>query len=181
MLTFGTTLIDSRRLVRDVGLTEGMRVADFGCGRSAHIILPAAEAVGESGRVYAVDLVRAHLESLENLCSMHGVCNMTPVWGDFEHLGGVAIAPDSLDVVFLVNNLSLQPSLPRFADELRRLLKDSGKLVVVDWKKRVPHPVAPSRENLFDLHDAELELARHGFTKADELPVSQTHWGMILI
>ena len=112
---------------------------------------------------------------------MHGVCNMTPVWGDFERLGGVAIAPSSLDLIFFVNNMALQPSLPALADEIRRLLKDSGRVVVVDWKKRFPHPVAPPRNSLYDLHDAELAFTRHGFNKIDEVPVSNTHWGMVLI
>src|SRR5688572_17971658 len=106
-MRFGNALIDSHQVMRDAHVRRGMHVADFGCGRTGHIILPAAEAVEEDGRVYAVDLSRDHLQMINNLASMRGMSHVYPVWGDYERMGRVQISPSSLDVIFFVNNLPL--------------------------------------------------------------------------
>lgn len=179
-MRFGKTLLDPKRIISQSGIKPGMHVADFGCGRTGHILFPAAHAVGDSGTVFAVDIVQDHLKMLEGLCSMQGLCGIVPVWGDFERSGGVRIPDKTLDRIFLVNNLSFLESAEGFAEEAKRLLKPTGNVIIVDWKKRVPHPVAPAADSLFDLHDAELLFARLGLKKIDEIPVSQTHWGMVL-
>lgn len=179
-MRFGTALLNSEHIATHAGLKPGMCVADFGCGRTGHMLFPAASAVGKEGVVYAVDIVPSHLKMLEGLCAMRGFCEVVPVWGDFERVGGVGIEEHSLDRIFLVNNLSLMNAPDVFAGEVRRLMKPDGRLIVVDWKKRVPHPVAPSEDLLYDLHDAELMFAGLGLKKLDEIPVSQTHWGMVL-
>ena len=46
---------DPKGNVLQLGLREGMRVADLGAG-SGHYTLAAAAAVGHDGRVYAVDV-----------------------------------------------------------------------------------------------------------------------------
>jgi len=177
----GRALLDSEFVIRNVGLPEGARVADFGCGRTGHVVLPAAKAVGEDGHVYAVDIVKKHLEMLEGLCQIGQICNLTTIWGDYERQGGVPLPTRDLDYIFLVNNLAVISSLQGLASEVRRLLKPDGKFVVIDWKKRLPHPVAPDAGRLMDLHDAELRFAQLGFKKIDEIPVSPTHWGFVLV
>lgn len=174
---FGHALIDSRRVVRDAGILPGMHVADFGCGRSGHFILPLRHAIGAHGQVYAVDLVKDHLAGLENLCAMHGMTNVTSVWGDFEREGGVSIPSETLDAIFLVNTLPRMTNVEDFAGEVERLLKGDGRLFVIDWKRRVPHPVAPEMHRRMEMADAEALLARYGWRKTDEVPVSGTHWG----
>ena len=174
---FGHALINSRRVVRDAGISPGMHVADFGCGRTGHFILPLQEAIGDDGRVYAVDLVKDHLLALENLCAMHEITNMTPVWGDFERAGGVAIPPETLDVIFLVHALPAMRNIDAFTNEAERLLKDDGRILVIDWKQHVPHPVAPKAASRLGMADAEALFARYGWRKTDEVPIATTHWG----
>ncbi|MCX6779720.1 MAG: hypothetical protein NT034_00885 [Candidatus Magasanikbacteria bacterium] len=64
MQTSGTALIDPFEIFQKVGLSSGMRVADMGCGRTGHFVLPAARVVGEKGLVYAVDILKDVLQSL---------------------------------------------------------------------------------------------------------------------
>jgi len=179
-MRFGRALFDPERVVQAAGVAPGMHVADFGCGRTGHIMLPAAHQVGGEGTVFAVDLVKEHLQMIESLCSLQGLSCVQPIWGDYERPGGVHIESGSLDRIFLVNNLSLLADVGSFVSEAKRLLHPDGRVVVVDWKKRFPHPVAPPSDTLYDLHDAELLFAQHGLQKVDEIPVSPTHWGLIL-
>ena len=45
---------EGARLLTDIGIRSGYVVLDFGCGRG-HYTIPAAKAVGKTGRVYALD------------------------------------------------------------------------------------------------------------------------------
>lgn len=176
----GNALLNSRLLLAEAGVEDGMHIADFGVGTTGHIVLPASRIVGERGRVYAVDVMKKHLQMLEGLCDVHGVCNIFPIWGDYERKGGVSIPDQQLDAVFLINGLPSLKGRPEFTHEVRRVLKPEGRLVIVDWKKHVRHPVAPSAQRRFSLHEAEYMLTKLGFEKARDFPAGITHWGLTL-
>jgi ubiquinone/menaquinone biosynthesis C-methylase UbiE len=67
LVSGGNQLIDSEEVFRHLHLAEGMAVADLGCGNLAHFVLPAAKAVGQSGLVYAVDILKTALRFGKNL------------------------------------------------------------------------------------------------------------------
>lgn len=177
---FGKVLINPDHVVNELGLKKGMTVADLGCGRTGHLLFALSKAVGDEGKVYAVDVVQDHLKMVDGLCRMHGVCNIDGLWGDYEKLHGLALENASLDAAVLVNNLALLQNHHAAVQEIRRILKPDGRFVIVDWKSHVPHPAAPPKERLHSLHDAELLFTRLGMRKIDEIPVSQTHWGLVL-
>jgi ubiquinone/menaquinone biosynthesis C-methylase UbiE len=53
----GTVLIDPYKIFEKISLSVGQRVADLGCGRTGHFVFPAVKTVGDTGIVYAVDVV----------------------------------------------------------------------------------------------------------------------------
>ena len=109
---------------------------------------------------------------------MHGVSHVDHVWGDYERKGGVKIGDGSLDYVFLVNNLSSTLAKEQLAHEIKRLLHDEGRLVVVDWRRNIAHPVAPPSRSRMNLHDASLLFTRLGFVPTNDFQVSASHWGL---
>src|ERR1700758_2804868 len=84
------------------GLTEGMVVADFGAG-SGHYSHLLADAVGKSGRVYAIDVQRDLLKRIKNDVARRGQRNIETIWGDLENTEGSKIADHSLDFVLMSN------------------------------------------------------------------------------
>src|SRR3954453_19587488 len=63
-----------RRILLQAGLTEGMRVADFGCGVGV-VTRMLAQIVGPSGNVTGIDLDGAQLEQAAELCAGEGLEN----------------------------------------------------------------------------------------------------------
>src|SRR3954470_22261783 len=63
-----------QRILRQAGITAGMRVADFGCGVGV-VSRMLAEMVGPSGSVTGIDVNAAQLEEAAALCAAAGLNN----------------------------------------------------------------------------------------------------------
>src|SRR4051812_14955685 len=61
-----------RRVMLKAGLTQGMKVADFGCG-AGFVTRMLAEMVGPSGHVTGIDLHQPQLEQARNNCHSAGL------------------------------------------------------------------------------------------------------------
>ncbi|MFA6522401.1 MAG: methyltransferase domain-containing protein [Patescibacteria group bacterium] len=176
-MSAGSTLLHAYHLLRDGGVERNMTVADFGCGSHGHLVVPASRVVGEDGHVYAVDLVPAHLHMLRGTCAHHGCTNVDYVWGNYEIPRGIAIPDHSVDVVFFVNNLWQTGDFAAALQEVKRVLQPSGSLVIVDWQKKIAHPVAPPAERRMDVYEARRHLAQAGVRRLKWLALPETHWG----
>ena len=120
---------DPEAFWRKVGLSPGTAVAEIGAG-TGFFALPAAQAVGPAGKVYAVDISDELVELLKERQAERGMTNLFPVLSTAER---IPLADGLADVVLLANVLHDIP--PSTASEAVRLLKKGGRLINVDWKK----------------------------------------------
>ena len=174
----GNALLHAKHILTTAEVQPGMHVADFGVGRTGHIIFPAAELVGEEGRVYGVDLRADALKMLEGRRRQYLVHNIRLVQGDIE-AGGLDIPEASLDRVFLVHTLPVARQHSQIVNEIRRLLKHDGRIVVIDWRPEAVHPVAPNDEFRLHPNQVDLTFARAGCEVCEQFSPSSTHWGRI--
>ena len=137
MVHSGTALIDPHVIFDKVRLVSGMRVADFGCGRTGHFVFPAACLVGDDGIVYAIDIIKNVLQSIKSLATSEGYNNVQTVWSDIELVGKTPIPAKSLDVCFFTNVLHQVKDRPSVIKEAARLLKKGGHLAIIEWKKKL--------------------------------------------
>lgn len=133
----GKALIDPDAIIKKIGLVPSLRVADFGCGRTGQFIFSLSKAVGESGVVYAVDIIKDILRSIKSRADAEGYENVQIVWSDIEKYGAAPIPAGSLDVCFFVNVMFLLKDRVGALKEAMRLLHNTGMIVVVDWEKRL--------------------------------------------
>jgi len=172
-------LFDAQLLFQKVQLQPGMHVADFGCGRTGHVVFPASLAVGQEGVVYAVDILKDILENIRKRADMEALLNVHPIWSDVERVGKTAIPAKSLDVVFLVNTLSHGQNSFAALDEASRLLRDKGRILVVDWYKKAPS-LGPTEENFVNFDLVKLWGMQNGFVVQEEFEAGSYHWGVVL-
>lgn len=126
--------IDPERVASGFGLTQGMRVADFGSGAGYFTILM-AKRVGDSGLVTAVDLMNPALETLRAKAKTEGLGNIQTVRSNLEVLGSSGLANDSQDVVLLANILFQNSNKESILSEARRVVRPGGSIIVIDWRK----------------------------------------------
>src|SRR3989344_5685414 len=114
----GSELLNPEKILARTNIREGMRVADFGCGASGHFVFPMSQMVGKDGKVYAVDILKSALASVESRAKIEGATNILTIWSDLEVFGGAKIDSASLDIVAFVNN---QPN--------EAMLKEAARLL----------------------------------------------------
>ena len=156
-----------------------MHVADFGCGRTGHIIFPASVVVGEKGIVYAIDILKDILENIRKRAESESLINIHPIWSDVERVGKTAIPSKSLDIAFLVNTLSRGSNALKALDEANRLLREKGRIVVVDWCKKMPS-LGPKQEDFVNFDAVRMWAQQNGYVIQEEFEAGAYHWGVVL-
>ncbi len=126
--------MDPQRIVGYFGVTEGMKVADFGSG-SGYFAILVAKMIGENGVLTAVDVLESAFETLRAKAKAEGLKNIETVRGNLEVKGGSGLNNDSQDLVLLVNILFESDKKAEIIAEARRVLKTGSALVFADWKK----------------------------------------------
>lgn len=169
---------DPQRNIKELGISEGMRVADFGAG-SGFYAIAAARAAGPDGKVYAIDVQQESLSHVKDLARKEHLGNVEVVRGDLEEIGGSQLGDGVADVVIASNILFQVEDKKIFLQEAWRVLKPKGRILVVDWKDSYggmgPHPdqVVPERVARRLCDDV-------GFVFYKDVRAGDHHYGMVM-
>ncbi|MBI4994726.1 class I SAM-dependent methyltransferase [Candidatus Peregrinibacteria bacterium] len=174
----GNELINPVKLLEQSGIKGGMTVADLGCGAAGHFVLPAAHLVGDSGLVYAVDILPSVLQSVESRAKVEGVGNIKIVWADLEKVGGMKIENGSVDLAILVNDLFQIKDKQTVIKEAARILKSGGGLVVGEWKT-IGTPIGPPVNARLDSAQVKSMIQSAGFEFVHEFEAGPYHYGLV--
>ncbi|MBI2436419.1 MAG: class I SAM-dependent methyltransferase [Candidatus Magasanikbacteria bacterium] len=175
----GNNLIDPKLLFEKVQLREGVHIADFGCGRTGHIVFPASKIVGERGIIYAVDILKDVLESIRRRAAIEAMHNIETIWGDLERPGGIVIAEKTLDIAFFINVLFHFNSYDTPFAEASRILKPKGKIVVLDWIKSISG-IGPQEGGLVNFDQIKSWAMYNNFVVEQDFEVGAYHRCVIL-
>lgn len=118
-------------ILSDIGLKSGFTFVDIGCG-SGFFALPAARMVGKRGKVYGLDTNSQSITSLEEQAAREGLVNLHLTIGRAEEL---VICEQCADIVFFGIALHDFQDPSRVLENARSMVKLTGKLVNLDWKK----------------------------------------------
>lgn len=141
-----------------LGLEKGMTVCDLGAG-TGYYAVRMAKVVGESGKVYAVDLQPRMLERLRKRLESAGIKNVQPVLGAEAE---TKLPPASQDLVLLVDVYHEFSKPQEMLRSIRASLKDDGRLVLLEYRKE--NPEIPIRlEHKMSLAEVKAELEPEGF------------------
>src|SRR5262245_60675064 len=146
-------------LLRWAGLLAGGTVVDYGSG-PGFFTLPAAEVVGSTGRVVAVDVEPKMLQEVNRRAGLLGAANVAAIGPD-EAKRLPAGSAGLVIAALLLHDLSVEER-DGLLPELRRLCSADGRLLVVEWI--APGGLdGPSTQNRLAAADLTSLLRKHGF------------------
>lgn len=150
-------------VLKALALRPGEVVADIGAG-SGYFALRFARAVGETGRVYAVDVSPDMVRHLNRRLRDAGIRNVVPILSDPDD----PLLPDaSVDRFVIVNTWHHVEDQPKYLGLLKRMLKPGGQIVHIDFQKR-DLPVGPPVGMKIAREDLVKQMETAGFRLAAE-------------
>jgi ubiquinone/menaquinone biosynthesis C-methylase UbiE len=163
-------------VVAQTGLMMGQTVADLGCGNGFYV-LPAAQMIGPTGTVYAVDVQTQKLAATVSIANQFGYKNVKVIQAN---LGKplLDILPASCDLVIIGNILHEIEQKQELIQNIYRVLKPGGRVVAVEWK-RTATPFGPPLERRMDQEKLEIMLQMSGFRKDKDLQADGYHYAVL--
>ena len=118
------------KVVRIIGIYDDYRVADLGSG-TGYFTRVLSRAVGDEGKVFAVDVESEMLEHIEQREDM-GPAEVVTVLAD---PADPKLPERELDVILVVNTWHHIDGRVNYLKKLRRALDVEGRVVIIDWRE----------------------------------------------
>lgn len=147
------------RLVEALAIEPGSTVADIGAG-SGYISRPLARAVGEAGRVYAVDIELSLLTALMRRAEAEDLDTIVPV---FAAPHAPRLQAGCCDLILFSNSYHMIAGRVDYVERLAPMLKPGGRIAVLSWRKEQTTDGPPADYRLGP-EEIEAEFGQAGFT-----------------
>lgn len=150
------------RVIASLDLAPGDVVADVGAA-TGYFARRLARALGNAGRVFAVDIEPAPLAYLDERAHSEGIRNLQTV---------TATPTDShlpvacCDLIFLCNTYHMIGPRVDYLSHLQDKLKPGGRIAIIDWRKQ-PLPRGPQPEWKLTAAQVAQEATRAGLCIVD--------------
>jgi len=147
--SFVASFLDSRfrkmmqppqKIVERSGIKEAMTVMELGCGPGTYTI-DIARAVGDRGRVYAVDIQKAMIDKLEKKLKRSENRDVRNVIPKVANAYELPLPEDCLDSAVMICVLQEIPDRQRALGEVYRVLRPHGVLAVSEWAVDPDYPL----------------------------------------
>ena len=150
-------------VLKALALRPGEVVADIGSG-SGYFALRFARAVGDAGRVYAVDVSPDMVRHLNRRLRDTGVRNVSSVLADPDD----PLLPETtIDRFVIVDTWHHVEDQAKYLGLMKRALKPGGTVVHIDFQKR-PLPLGPPEAMKVAREDVVRQMESAGFRLSAE-------------
>lgn len=162
---------NTSEIIRNLGIKEGERVADIGCGSGFFTYL-FSKMVGATGKVYALELKDEHIASLQSFLDSEHITNVDTIKGheDFIEL------PEQVDKMFMCSLYHVMYGVVSDSDRdaylksLVKCLKPGGELIIVD-NGPVDDNTLPYHGPYISRELIEYQLGFYGFELIDDVQI----------
>jgi ubiquinone/menaquinone biosynthesis C-methylase UbiE len=132
---------------------------DIGCG-NGFFTIPAAEQVGENGKVYALDANAEAVETVKSKVATNGLKNIVAKAAEAEE---TVFCDECADMVFFSIVLHDFRDPAKVLSNAKRMIKPDGTLINLDWKKKLM-TLGPPMQIRFSEAQAQALIKQAGFT-----------------
>lgn len=168
---------DPKKNLDQFDIMPTMSVGDFGSGAGFYSV-PLAKMVGDKGRVYAIDIQKELLLKIKNDARKAHLFNIEIIWADFEEPLGLRLKDSVLDRGVISNTLFQIEHKSGFIKEVKRVLRPTGKILVIDWLDPFGG-IGPERKKILPKDECLKLFKDEGFALEREINAGAHHYGFV--
>jgi len=120
------------QIMETLALKPGQVIADIGSG-GGYFTYRFAKAVGNKGKIYAVDTNQEFLAFIKNQATEQGLNNIVTVLTAQEHPN---LSKNTFDYIFMRNMTHHLPNRVEYFQRLKETLKPDGKIAIIEYDER---------------------------------------------
>jgi ubiquinone/menaquinone biosynthesis C-methylase UbiE len=121
-------LMQPEKLMDSIGVKKGMVIGEGGAGRG-YFTFKLAQRVGPEGHIYANDIDRSALDSIQRQCRQDGISNISTILGEVDD----PLFPEAeLDMVFMIAAFHDFARPVAWLENVKSSLKPGALLVIVE-------------------------------------------------
>jgi len=121
---FRDLFLPRMNILREIGIKPGSHVLDYGCGPGSYLTA-AAELVGNSGKIYALDIHPLAIQIVQSIATKKQLTNVETICSDCQ----TGLPDNSIDVVLLYDIFHDLSEPDKILEELHRVLKPMGGIL----------------------------------------------------
>lgn len=154
-------------LIAHLNITTGETIADIGCG-SGFFTDKFSRLVGETGRIYAIEIKDEHINTLNDYINDEHITNVSVIKGKED----VLEFPEQVDKMFMCSlyhvlyGVTSDADRDKYLQSLVKLLKPDGELIIVD-NGPVDDDTLPYHGPYISRELIEYQLRFYGFRLVD--------------
>ncbi len=153
----------SEELIRQLGLAPGSRVADVGC-HEGYMTVKLSVAVGQAGKVYAIDVEQQKLDRLKKVLDKRNISNVVPLKGEYDN---PHLPENTLDAAIILDTYHEMTQHDEMLQHIKKALKPGGRLVLCEAiadSRRESARQDQERKHELGIQYAIQDLKKAGFT-----------------
>lgn len=166
--------LDPEGTLKKIGLGENDVVFDIGAG-SGIFTIAAAKITNNS--VYALDINDEFLEIIKAKANNEKLFNIKTMKVLDTHYD---IGAELVDLVILVTVLHEIENKDALLSELKRIIKNTGKIAIIEFRKQQT-PMGPPVERRVGKDEVIKMCGRYGFNKSDEFDLGNNFYCIVLV
>jgi len=167
--------LDPVQILKKLKLKEDKIAVDFGAGSGGWAI-PLATIL-EEGKVFAVDVQEEPLHVLDSKARLQGISNIKSIVANVQQtIPGLVNA--SCDLVLITNLLFQIDDRRAVFQEAQRVLKQNGRVLVVEWKKETP--LGPKEGKISEEEVKDIAQST-GFKFQEKIDAGDYHFGLVFV
>lgn len=171
--------LDPEAIIMELGVEKGLVVADFGCG-PGYFSIPFASAIGNEGKIYALDILPQVLETVASKAKSLGILNVVTKRANLEKERGTKLEDGSVDLVILKDVLFQNQDKQTIIRETYRVLKNKGRVLIVEWNQK-DSMVGPQREIRIPQDTLERMLADNMLIVEKNINAGDYHYAFVAV
>ena len=168
-------LLPADEILRKLGLRSGMKMAEIGCG-SGFFSFPAAAIAGKEGFVWGVDINQEFLDYCNDRAKEDHVSNIAFLRGEESK---IPLGEGAADVVLMALVLHELKDPKTYFKEIKRVVKQGGKIFVVEWQKKAMQE-GPSFDERIGVDEINEMAAGIGMRVVSEQEINNMHYAAVI-